>query len=123
MQTLVCQLAACQLYVLQKPLDVSPGGGPSSENPCLEGRGRGSCTMRSDASWMMVIWDPSPVNRQTDMTENIIFPQASLAGFNIIEVYEKPVPRTKTISHHAAKFEAREENRIVFRNCQCNILV
>ena len=32
---------------------------------------------------------------------------------NNIEVFEKPVPRTKEIPHRAVKFEAGEENRIV----------
>ena len=32
---------------------------------------------------------------------------------NNIEVYDDPVPRTKEITHHAVKFEAGEENRIV----------
>ena len=42
--------------------------------PGLRGRKRVSCTVRSNASWEMITWEP-PENRQTDMTENIAFPQ------------------------------------------------
>ena len=36
----------------------------------------GPCTVRFNAFWVMVTWEPpSPVNRQTDTTENIAFPQ------------------------------------------------
>ena len=37
----------------------------------------------------------------------------SIQILNNIEIYEKPVPRTKKISHHTAKFKAGQENRIV----------
>ena len=49
--------------------------GPRSD---VQGTGGGPCTVRSNAparpnaSWAMVC---SPVNRQTDMSENITFPQ------------------------------------------------
>ena len=35
---------------------------------------------------------------------------------NNIKVYEEPVPRTKKIAHHAVKFEAGGENRIVYES-------
>ena len=41
------------------------------------------CAVRSNASWVMVTWGtPSlpPVDRQTDRTENITFPQMSQNG-------------------------------------------
>ena len=38
-------------------------------------------TVRSHASWVIVTWDP-PVNRQTDMTENI-----TLVGSNKIHFF------------------------------------
>ena len=33
------------------------------------------------------------------------------------EVHEEPMPRTKKILHHAVKFQAGEENRIVLKVC------
>ena len=33
---------------------------------------------------------------------------------NNIKVYDEPVPRTKKIPHRAVKFEAGEENGIVY---------
>ena len=33
----------------------------------------GLCTVKSNASWVMVTWDP--VDRQTHMSENITFPR------------------------------------------------
>ena len=35
---------------------------------------------------------------------------------NNIKVYEEPVPRTKNIPHREVKFEAGEENRIVYES-------
>ena len=37
-------------------------------------KARGACMMRSNASWVMVTWDP-PLDRQTDTTKNITFLQ------------------------------------------------
>ena len=38
---------------------------------------------------------------------------------NNIEIYGEPVPRTKEIPHYAVKFDADEENRIVFESLFC----
>ena len=35
---------------------------------------------------------------------------------NGIQVYEEPVPWTKKIPHRAVKFEAGEENRVVYES-------
>ena len=41
--------------------------------PCLMSQGGWPYTVRCKASWVMVIWRPSPVDRHK--TENITFPQ------------------------------------------------
>ena len=38
-------------------------------------RGGGPCRARSNASWVMVTYGPLPLNRITNTTENITFPQ------------------------------------------------
>ena len=40
--------------------------------------------MRSNASWVMVTWDPPPSFEQTDACDNITFPQLHLRTVNII---------------------------------------
>ena len=49
------------MFLYRRGLGLGPGG------PYM---------VRSNASWIMVTWDPCGQNdRQTDMTENITFPQ------------------------------------------------
>ena len=50
---------------LYSEIEYRPGGG----------RGKGDlCFVRSNTSWVMVIWDSVPhMNRQTQQTENITF--------------------------------------------------
>ena len=52
---------------------MSPSG-PISE---VQGRAGGTCTVRSNASWVMITWGTLPfhLNRQTDRGENITFLQ------------------------------------------------
>ena len=54
------------------------GGGPRRLGPglCWEGW---DWTVRCNASWVMVTWDPPPVDRMTDRYENITF-DIPLAG-------------------------------------------
>ena len=59
-----CVPAACQSYILWWPPDVST---------CR------ACTVRSNASWVMVTLGP-PVDKQTHTYENIIFPQFRWRG-------------------------------------------
>ena len=51
--------------------------------------GQGLCTVRSNASCVMVTWEPRlpPVNRQTDKTENITFPQLR---WRAVDSYQNP---------------------------------
>ena len=52
----------------QISVGVGWGWGPPSHAWRSEsGPGKGSCTVRSKASWVMVTWDPFPVDRQTRM--------------------------------------------------------
>ena len=58
-------------------LGLGLGGGWSQ---CLEGARlgpgqEGLLLMRSNASWVMITWDPLPVDGQTHVGENITFPQ------------------------------------------------
>ena len=66
-------------YVIKYPPDVSIGGGFWSEQ-VLTGLqwwphmspAAGSCTVKFNASWVMVTWDPHPCE-QTDTSENSTF--------------------------------------------------
>ena len=68
-------------YFLSCP-GIGAAGGRSlySEVPCLGGWGKGACTVRSNASWVMVTWDPC---EQTDRQKRKHYlPATSLTGGN-----------------------------------------
>ena len=58
--------------------------GHQMSGPYAEG-GIGPCSVRSNASWIMVTKDPSSVNRQTDTTENVTFLQLRWWAVNIVQ--------------------------------------
>ena len=83
-----CEPSAYQPYMLHnEQVWTCPGGqgwrlvraSLYSEVPCLGGWGQKvTCVVRSNTSWVMVTWEPSPCAQndwQTDTIENITFPQ------------------------------------------------
>ena len=50
------------------------------------GCGEGPCMVSSNASWILVTYDRFPLNKITDTTENISFPQLRWQAITIIDV-------------------------------------
>ena len=64
--------------------------------------GGGTCIGRSDASWVIVTWDPPLwTNRRTDTTENIIFPQLSWRA--VVKFFYNVYHSQKNTSRHGGK--------------------
>ena len=65
------------MYDVQEGFHVCCSGGRAGEgSPCLMQKPERLCTVRSNASWVMVTWGPildRMTERWTDMTEHITF--------------------------------------------------
>ena len=58
---------------------------------------REPCTVRSNASWVMVAWGHFPVDRQTDTNKNITFPQ--LRWWAVTRTIHYPFISVKVVCH------------------------
>ena len=77
---------------------------PPPPHQCWHLTGKGSCTLRSNASWVMVTWyPPPPTEWQTDKTESITFPQLRCRAV-IITIPKLTDSWFMVLSWHAAGF-------------------
>ena len=117
---------------------ISWGGCLPREGMCLSGgfcqREDGVCPVRNVVSpqwYLFREWgvylggiseiDTPPMNRITDMCENITFPQLLLR--TVITLKSMRSHRTQRILHRAVKFLASEENRIVCESFPLNLKI